>query len=88
MHEMLSVRAGRFVANDDLVAVKSVLARHNHAPERDKLKLLGSGIGQRLARIKYGEETVKQSMLYYQRFKARQDRAVTSGAWFSGMPRR
>ncbi|MGD0230978.1 MAG: nitroreductase family protein [Syntrophorhabdales bacterium] len=52
----------------------------------DKLKLLGSGIGQRLARIRYGEETVRQSMLYHERFKAARDSGDSGGLIFRNAP--
>lgn len=52
----------------------------------DKMKLLGSGIGRRLARIRYGEETVKQSILYYERFKIRRDSGNLDGLIFRNAP--
>ncbi len=52
----------------------------------DKIKLLGSGIGRRLARMKYGEDMVKQSMLYYERFKAMRESGDTGGMIFRNAP--
>ncbi len=40
----------------------------------DKLKPLGSRIGRRLARIRHGEEMVKQYVLYYERFRAAREK--------------
>ncbi len=52
----------------------------------DKMKLLGSGIGRRLARIRFGEETARQSILYYERFKAGRDSGDLGGAVFRNAP--
>jgi nitroreductase/NAD-dependent dihydropyrimidine dehydrogenase PreA subunit len=52
----------------------------------DKMKPLGSAIGRRLAGIKYGAETVKQSIQYYERFKARRDSGDLDGAVFRNAP--
>src|SRR5208283_1889566 len=52
----------------------------------DKLKLLDSGIGRRLARIRFGEETARQSILYYERFKAGRDSGDLGGAVFRNAP--
>ena len=50
------------------------------------MKLLGSGIGRRLARIRFGEETARQSILYYERFKAGRDSGDLGGAVFRNAP--
>ncbi len=52
----------------------------------DKMKLLGSGIGRGLARIRYGEETMKQSILYYERFKAGRESGELGGTVFRNAP--
>ncbi len=52
----------------------------------DKLKLLGSGVGRRLAAIRFGEETVRQSLLYYERFKAGRKSGDLGGMIFRNAP--
>jgi nitroreductase/NAD-dependent dihydropyrimidine dehydrogenase PreA subunit len=52
----------------------------------NRLRLLGSGVGRMLARLKYGEEAVKQSMLYYERYKTRRETGQTEGMIFRGAP--
>jgi nitroreductase/NAD-dependent dihydropyrimidine dehydrogenase PreA subunit len=52
----------------------------------DKMKLLGSGIGRRLARMRFGEETMKQAILYYERFKAGRESGDLGGLIFRNAP--
>ncbi len=52
----------------------------------NKLKFLGSGIGRRLARIRFGEEAVNQSILYYERFEAKRERGDLGGLVFRNAP--
>ena len=44
-----------------------------------KLRPLGTSIGRRYARIRYGDEVANQSISYYERFKARRDSGGLAG---------
>ncbi len=52
----------------------------------DKVKPLGSAIGRKAAGFRYGAETVKQSIQYYERFKARRDANDLDGMVFRNAP--
>jgi len=52
----------------------------------NKLKPLGTRIGRKLARIRLGEETAKQPMLYYEMFKTRRDNGELKGVIFRNAP--
>jgi nitroreductase len=52
----------------------------------NKTKPLGSGIGRRLAGIRYGADTVKRSIQYYERLKARRDSGDLDGLIFRNAP--
>lgn len=51
-----------------------------------KLRVLGSGIGRALARMKYGPEMVEQGMLYYERYKTARAGGKTEGLIFRKAP--
>ena len=51
-----------------------------------KMKPLGSAVGRKLAAIRYGEETIKRSIGYYERFKARQASGDIAGSVFRNAP--
>lgn len=51
-----------------------------------RLKILGSGIGRALARMKYGREMVEQGILYYERYKARRESGEIEGLVFRKAP--
>jgi nitroreductase len=51
-----------------------------------KVRILGSGVGRMLARMKYGQETVKQGMLYHERYKAARASGKTEGLIFRKAP--
>ncbi len=48
-----------------------------------KVRPLGSGIGRTLARMKFGAEMVRQSMLYYERFKGKRAEGRLEGMVFA-----
>ncbi len=52
----------------------------------DKLKILGSAIGRGLARMKFGEQMVQQSVRYYEGFKDRREKGETEGLVFRKAP--
>jgi len=52
----------------------------------DRMKPLGSAIGRRLAGIKYGKETITESIKYYERFKAKREGGDTDGLIFHRAP--
>jgi nitroreductase len=51
-----------------------------------KLKPLGSALGRTLARIKFGEKAVAQSLRYYERFKTKQAGGALKGTIFRNAP--
>ena len=52
-----------------------------------KMKPLGSAVGRKMAAIRYGAKTIRQSVALYERFKARQE-SGDKPASFSARPRR
>ncbi len=51
-----------------------------------RLKPLGNALGRTLARIKFGENTMAQSLRYYERFKARRADGALKGTVFRNAP--
>jgi nitroreductase/NAD-dependent dihydropyrimidine dehydrogenase PreA subunit len=52
----------------------------------DKMKFLGNGLGRRLARFKYGEETANQAINYFERFRSIREKGELRGTVFRGAP--
>ncbi len=51
-----------------------------------KMKPLGSAVGRKIAAIRYGAERIRQSIAYYERFKARQESGDMGGLIFRNAP--
>ena len=50
------------------------------------MKLLGTGLGRTLARLKYGHETTLQAVSYFERFRDMREKGESRGAVFRGAP--
>ena len=51
-----------------------------------KMKPLGSAVGRRIGAIRHGAETIRRSVAYYERFKARKESGDTAGLIFRNAP--